>query len=135
MTGTPTARAASASPPTAKIQLPKRVRSRIQVASATSATHHRMVTLYSTPPRVSVEANRARADSKPSMSPMALVETVPLISLVKPRFRPVSIRNVPSVMMKLGSLVRVSMKPLNAPMASVTSSDTRTPTQTLAVIW
>ena len=46
------------------------------------------------------------------MSAMDLVETVPLISLVKPRFRPVSIRNVPSVMMKLGSLVRVSMKPL-----------------------
>ncbi len=69
------------------------------------------------------------------MSPIALVETVPLMSLVKPRFRPVSIRNVPSVMMKLGSSVRVSMKPLNAPMASVTSRDTRTPTQTLAVIW
>ncbi len=82
-----------------------------------------------------MEANRAWAESKPSMSPMPLVETVPLISLVKPRFRPVSIRKVPSVMMKLGSLVRVSMKPLNAPMASVTSSETRTPTQTLAVIW
>lgn len=69
------------------------------------------------------------------MLPMVFVETVLLISLVKPRFRPVSIRNVPSVMMKLGSLVRVSMKPLNAPMASVTSSDTKTPTQTFAVIW
>ncbi len=69
------------------------------------------------------------------MSPMDLVETVPLISLVNPRLRPVSIRKVPSVMMKLGSLVRVSMKPLKKPMARVTSRDTPTPTQTLAVIW
>ncbi len=37
--------------------------------------------------------------------------------------------------MKLGSLVRTSMTPLNAPSASVTSSDTPTPTQVLAVIW
>lgn len=37
--------------------------------------------------------------------------------------------------MKLGSLVRVSMKPLNAPKPRVTSSETKTPTQTLAVIW
>ena len=58
-----------------------------------------------------------------------------MISLVKPRFMPVSIRKVPSVMMKLGSLVRVSMKPLKAPTARVTSSETPTPTQTFAVIW
>ena len=37
--------------------------------------------------------------------------------------------------MKLGSLVRVSMKPLKKPMARVTSSETPTPTQTFAVIW
>ena len=69
------------------------------------------------------------------MSLIDLVATVPLISLVRPRLSPVSIRNVPSVMMKLGSLVRTSMSPLNAPSASVTSSDTPTPTQVLAVIW
>lgn len=69
------------------------------------------------------------------MSAMVFVDTVPLISLVKPRFMPVSIRNVPSVMMKLGSFVRTSMMPLKAPMASVTSSETRAPTQTFAVIW
>ncbi len=69
------------------------------------------------------------------MSAMVLVETVPLISLVRPRFRPVSMRKVPSVMMKLGSLVRVSMTPLKTPIARVTSSETPTPTQTFAVIW
>ncbi|GAA3038914.1 hypothetical protein GCM10020000_16500 [Streptomyces olivoverticillatus] len=94
-----------------------------------------MVTWRSTPPIVRWEAKRVRAESKPSMSPMVLVETVPLMSLVKPRLRPVSIRNVPSVMMKLGSLVRVSMKPLKKPTARVTRSETPTPTQTLAVIW
>ena len=35
-TGTPTARALGAEPPTEKIQLPTRVRSRIQVAIATT---------------------------------------------------------------------------------------------------
>ncbi len=134
-TGTPVARAASAPPPTAKIQLPARVRSRIQVATATMANHHRMVTLRVTEPMFHCEAKRTRAEEKPSMSAMVLVETVPVISLVKPRFRPVSIRKVPSVMMKLGSFVRVSMNPLKNPMARVTSKDTPTPTQTLAVIW
>ena len=38
-TGTPTLRAALASPPDAKIQLPTRVRKRIQVATAVMATH------------------------------------------------------------------------------------------------
>ena len=94
-----------------------------------------MVILKSTPPMVSVEAKTSLAEEKPSMSEIDLVETVPLISLVKPRFMPVSIRNVPSVMMKLGGSVRVSMTPLKTPMASVTSSETPTPTQTLAVIW
>jgi hypothetical protein len=39
LTGTPTLRAAFWSPPTAKIQLPSRVRSRIQVATSESPTH------------------------------------------------------------------------------------------------
>ncbi len=88
-----------------------------------------------TEPMFHCEAKSARAEEKPSMSAMVLVETEPLISFVKPRFRPVSIRKVPSVMMKLGSLVRVSMNPLKKPMARVTSRDTPTPTHTLAVIW
>ena len=43
MTGTPTLRAAFASPPTPKIQLPTRVRARTQVASAVIAIHHSTV--------------------------------------------------------------------------------------------
>ena len=43
-TGTPTLRAAAASPPQAKIQLPKRVRSSTQVKTAVSASHHRIDT-------------------------------------------------------------------------------------------
>jgi hypothetical protein len=39
-TGTPTFRAATASPPTPKIQLPRRVRAKTQVASAVIAIHH-----------------------------------------------------------------------------------------------
>ena len=42
---------------------------------------------------------------------------------------------MPSVTMKLGSSVRISRKPLNAPIARETSSETSTPTQTFAVIW
>ena len=72
VTGTPTARAASASPPTAKIQLPNRVRSSTQVAIATNTSHHTMVILTSTPPSVRCEAKTFRAESKPSMSLMDL---------------------------------------------------------------
>ena len=43
-TGTPTLRAALGSPPTAKIQLPKRVLRRTQVASAVSPIHQRTET-------------------------------------------------------------------------------------------
>ena len=39
-TGTPTLRAAFASPPTPKIQFPTRVRARIQVAITVMAIHH-----------------------------------------------------------------------------------------------
>ena len=46
-TGTPTLRAAFASPPTPKIQLPMRVRARTHVASAVIAIHHRTVILKS----------------------------------------------------------------------------------------
>ena len=43
-------------------------------------------------------------DSKPSMLEIDGEETLPPISRVKPRFRPVSIRNGASVTMKLGQL-------------------------------
>ena len=59
-TGTPTARALGAAPPTAKIQLPMRVRSRIQVASATKKIHQSTVTRMVTPPTANSEAKTAR---------------------------------------------------------------------------
>ena len=46
-TGTPTLRAAFASPPTPKIQLPVRVRVRTQVATSVIAIHHSTVILKS----------------------------------------------------------------------------------------
>ena len=55
-TGTPTARALAAFPPTAKIQLPMRVRSRIHVARATKKIHQSTVIRTVTPPTVNSEA-------------------------------------------------------------------------------
>src|SRR3954447_16342981 len=48
--------------------------------------------------------------------------TVPVKNLVRPRLRPCSIRKVPSVMMKLGSPVRVTTHPLRKPMARASTS-------------
>ena len=121
LTGTPTARAAFSSPPTAKIQFPTRVRISTQVATATSAIQMNTVILTSTPADVHrggkhrpgrVEAvhvgDRRRGHDPP-------------IRRVRPRFRPVSIRNVARVTMKLGSLVFIRIQPLMNPMARDTS--------------
>ena len=51
------------SPPVAKIQLPNRVRSSTQVASAVTSTHHRMATRNSVPPMLTVSAKTASAPS------------------------------------------------------------------------
>src|SRR5262245_65837178 len=61
-TGTPRLRAASALPPAPYVQLPKRVRSRTQVASATMASHQTIEIAY-TPPRL--EAKVAVAAGTP----------------------------------------------------------------------
>ena len=50
LTGTPTARALSALPPTAKIQLPILVRCRIQAARITKMIHHKTVIASRIPP-------------------------------------------------------------------------------------
>ncbi len=120
VTGTPTARAESWLPPTAKIQLPYLVRSSTQVASAANTSHHKTVIFTSTPPMVNSEAKSALAWSKPSMSLMESVATLPVISLVTARLAPCRIRNVPSVIRKLGRPVLTSSQPLNAPIASDT---------------
>src|SRR5579872_5850573 len=128
--GTPTARALRALPPTAKIQLPTRVRKRIQVPSATSASHHKMLTLTSVPPTLNVDAKIERAELKPAMLEISFVATFPVTSRVTARLAPCSMRNVPSVTKKLGRPVRTSNQPLKAPIASETSSAKPTPTQT-----
>src|SRR5215217_2808093 len=60
-TGTPTARALAALPPAAVIQLPVRVRSSSQVATATNSSHHSTVILTVMNPRPTSEANIAQA--------------------------------------------------------------------------
>jgi hypothetical protein len=93
-----------------------RVRSSTQVATATSAIQMNTVIFTSTPAMFTEEAKTPRAVSKPSMLEMDGEETPPPISRVRPRFRPVNIRNVARVTMKLGSLVFMRIQPLMKPM-------------------
>ncbi len=134
-TGTPTARAESLLPPTAKIQLPYLVRSSTQVASAAKASHHTTVILTWTTPTSKDEENSAFAWLKPSMSLMSSVATLPVISLVTARLTPWRIRNVPSVTRKEGRPVLISSQPLRNPMPSDATSATITPTQTFMLSW
>src|SRR5918994_6483331 len=64
------------------------------------------------------------------MSEMDGEDTPPPIMRVRPRFRPVSIRNVARVTIKLGSLVFIRIQPLMYPMPSETTRARITPTQT-----
>src|SRR5262245_1221927 len=119
--GTPTERAAGALPPTAKIQLPIFVRTRIQVATAAITIHHRIATRNCTPNSENVPASSGFTTSYPGALASPDTCTVPVIALVTPRLRPCSIRNVLSVTMKLGSPVLTTMTPLNAPINSATT--------------
>src|SRR4029079_19567629 len=104
-TGTPTARAESALPPAAKIQLPILVRSRIQVPIATNTSHHSTVTLTVMKPRGMSAANRALAEADPSRLETLSVATVPVVALVTPRLIPRSMKKVDRVIRKDGILV------------------------------
>src|SRR3954465_123087 len=131
VTGTPTARAAGASPPAARIQLPYRVRS-----SSNDPTMGRMIqeiTVISmlTGPTLKLDANTACALSNPSMSLIEFDETPPATIRVTARFTPWRTKNVPRVTRKLGRPVLCSSQPLNAPIARETTSAISTPTQTL----
>src|SRR6185437_16188737 len=128
VTGTPTARAAFASPPAAKIQLPTFVRSSTQDAIATRMIQKNTVIFTSTPPMLTEDANTACADSNPSSFEIDGEDTDPPISRVRARFRPVSIRNVASVTMKDGSFVLTRIQPLMKPIVRDTSSAITTPT-------
>src|SRR5437763_10629775 len=135
LTGTPTARELGAEPPTAKIQLPKWVRSSTHVAMITNRIHHSRVIRIDTPPMLKVEANTFCAEAKPWMLDTSLVPTFPVICLVRARFSPRSMKKVPSVTRKLGMPVFTTRYPLMKPMASATTRETTTPTHMLAVNW
>src|SRR5689334_12930742 len=68
VTGTPTARALSWSPPTAKIQLPMRVLNNTNVATAVNSSHQNTVMRTSTPKIGNDEENTFCAESQPCMS-------------------------------------------------------------------
>src|SRR5664279_5763436 len=85
-TGTPTALALAGLPPTAKIQLPMRVRFSVQVATSTNSNHHTTVILTVTPKMSNDDANTALALSKPSMSETFWVDTAPVTNFVTTRF-------------------------------------------------
>src|SRR4051794_24656562 len=75
VTGTPTARALSASPPTAKIQLPILVLNNTYVATAVKSSHHTTVILTCTPNTTNAWANSHCAESQPCMSLTLCVAT------------------------------------------------------------
>src|SRR3954464_7967062 len=102
VTGTPTARALSASPPTAKIQLPILVLNSTQVATAVKISHHTTVTRMLTPSTVNDDAKTFCAEANPDMSPTLCVATCPATNLVTARLMPASMKNELSVMRKLG---------------------------------
>src|SRR3954468_18892684 len=133
LTGTPTARELGAEPPTAKIQLPMWVRSSTQVATATNRIHHSRVIRIDTPPIENDDANTFCAELKPWMSDTSLVATLPVMTLVRARLRPRSMKNVPSVTRKLGMPVFTTRYPLMKPMPSATTSETTTPTHMFVV--
>src|SRR5690348_6471884 len=87
-TGTPTARAESWLPPTAKIQLPILVRSRIHEPIATNNNHHNTVILTVMKPSGMSGAKIALRRRNPSSCDAFAVATVPVVALVTPRLIP-----------------------------------------------
>ena len=113
-TGTPTLRAATASPPEPKVQLPKRVRDSSQAPTTVRPSHQRTDTLRPYAGHT-IEANSVCAKSNPGAASMLLMETPPVSLIVRPAFSPRSMKKVPSVMMKLGSFVLTTAMPLTNP--------------------
>src|SRR5689334_17974004 len=83
--GTPTARALSGFPPTAKIQFPVRVRCSTQAANATNRTHQITVPQMVTGPTLKFDEKIACREPKPSILLMSGLDTDPVTSLVTPR--------------------------------------------------
>ena len=111
--GTPTLRAALASPPVAKIQLPYLVRSRIQLARMVITIHQRIDVRNSTPNSVNVGVERGqRADSKPGAASMPATRTWLMTRRVTPTLAPRRMKKVARVTIKLGRPVLTTIKPL-----------------------
>src|ERR671934_1722379 len=89
-TGTPTLRAAVASPPTAKIQLPKRVRASTHAAISVIAIHQ--ITRSGNAYVVNVEPRNRCADAKPEAVSTSGVETLPGARRGRPAFRPARLK-------------------------------------------
>src|SRR5439155_401768 len=119
------ARPATGSPSAPKIQLPKRMPARTQAATTVSPSNHRVATLS---PYFSqtVEAKTLWANENPEAWSMSLIETPPVILIVSPALIPRSMKKVPSVTMKLGSLVLTTVRPLRKPIARPNSRHTTT---------
>ena len=90
-----------------------------------------MATLICVRPIMMFDAKIVFRVSKPAMPAMSCVATLPVISLVMAMLRPCSIRKVPSVTRKLGSLVRIMSQPLNAPTQSEKNRAKTTPAHRL----
>src|ERR1700736_684132 len=129
-TGTPTARALLASPPTEKIQLPTRVLSDTTVLMAMKSSHQKTVMRTETGPIGTEDAKIVAADEKPVICEMSWEATAPVTPLVTARLSPWSIRKVPSVTRKLGMRVLTTRYPLVKPTPTATMSATTTPIQT-----
>ncbi len=107
-TGTPTARALAALPPTAKIQLPTRVRSRIHVAMATNTNHQSTVTLIVMTAERDVGGEDGLAEGEPvELGDVGRGHRAG-DDLVTPRLMPCSMKNVDRVIRKLGIPVRTT---------------------------
>ena len=123
-TGTPTFRAALGSPPAAKIQLPTVVRDRMIVPRTVTPSHQNRATgkagsLPTVPPKM------ARALSVPGGG-LSTVTTVlfAFSASTRPTETPRRTKNVASVTMKLGSLLRTTRTPLNSPTRIANTRDT-----------
>ena len=86
-----------------------------------------------TPPIVQDAENTSRAELKPCRVEMSGLDTWLVMVWVSAMFSPCSMKNMPSVIRKLGMPVLITSQPLMNPISSDRTSATSTPTQALVV--